>query len=135
MNYEAQQLLGIKSTKPMGIVILSGFPYKALTAFGKVSGVTLKEIAEVLDFDPRTLRRRKVAGCLTKDESNTLFRAARVMETVLGMTHGDEEKARRWIRRENPGLDGKRPLDLLKTDADTQDVIDLVGRIREGVET
>jgi putative toxin-antitoxin system antitoxin component (TIGR02293 family) len=54
--------------------------------------------------------------------------AARAAE-VLGTT----EKADRWLQRPNRALGGRVPLELLDTDAGTQQVAEVLGRIEHGV--
>lgn len=86
-----------------------------------------------LVISERTLRRRWAKeGPLTAHESDRLARVLRIVsraEAVLG----DEAKAHRWLRRENRALDGRRPIDLLDTDAGTQLVERTLGRLQHGV--
>jgi putative toxin-antitoxin system antitoxin component (TIGR02293 family) len=66
------------------------------------------------------------------DETDRLSRlagvAARAAE-VLGST----EKAAHWLQRPNRALGGRVPLELLDTDAGTQQVAEVLGRIEHGV--
>ena len=46
---------------------------------------------------------------------------------------GDEEKARRWLTRENRALGDAQPLALLDSDAGAEAVEQVLGRIEHGV--
>ena len=69
---------------------------------------------------------------LTVDESD---RAARVARTVAlaEQTFVNRDKASRWLHRELPALRGKRPIDLVRTDAGSRIVEDALTRIAWGV--
>jgi putative toxin-antitoxin system antitoxin component (TIGR02293 family) len=127
-----EALLGIKGRRA-GEHIRRGLPTKSVRALSTVSGMSEKELINILNVSDRNWRRRKMTGVLNRNESNTLFRSARVIVAVLGMTHGDTEKAQRWLRKPLKSLGGKTAIHCLETDADSQRVIDLVGQIREGV--
>jgi putative toxin-antitoxin system antitoxin component (TIGR02293 family) len=130
--YSEANLLGIPNQK-IGEQIKKGLPIRTVEHLEKSAGITTVEMMGILDVSDRNWRRRKNVGALNLDESNTVFRTARVFSTVLGMTHGDTEKAKRWMRTPRKALGGKTPITCLVTDADSQEVIDLVGRIREGI--
>lgn len=132
--YSEAILLGISNQK-IGEQIKKGLPVQAVENLEKIAGITTREMMEILAVSDRNWRRRKIGGALNLDESNTIFRTARVVSVVLGMTHGDTEKARRWMRTPRKTLGGETPIACLITDADSQAVIDLVGRIREGIST
>ena len=69
---------------------------------------------------------------LSPEESDRSTRVAGVMaraEEALG----SREKASRWMRKNNRALGGKRPLDLLESDAGARMVERILGRIEYGV--
>ena len=71
-------------------------------------------------------------GALSAAESDRLARLARILvraEQALG----DEEKARRWLTRENRALGDAQPLALLDSDAGAEAVEQVLGRIEHGV--
>jgi putative toxin-antitoxin system antitoxin component (TIGR02293 family) len=81
----------------------------------------------------RTLARKKKSGMkLSANESDRLARVVRLVaraEEALA----DREKAHRWLRKANRSLGGRRPLDLLSSDAGTHMVERVLGRIEHGV--
>ena len=46
---------------------------------------------------------------------------------------GNQDTAQQWLNRENPMLGNKKPIDLLNTDQGCGLVLDILGRIEEGV--
>jgi putative toxin-antitoxin system antitoxin component (TIGR02293 family) len=128
----AEMILGIKGRA--GEQIRKGLPYKALLQFRQEAGITAREMAVIFDTPQRTLQRRKGTG-LSKEESNALYRAARVFAQAVDFFEGDEEAARGWMREKVPALGGRCPIDMLDTDADAQLVIETLARLSEGIIT
>ena len=130
----AEALLGIRP-KRAGEQIRKGLPYKTLQKFSRQIGLSTREITDVFDMPLRTIQRRKEAGKLNKEESNGLYRAARVFAAAIGFFEGDIEAARGWIREEVPALGNRRPIDMLDTDADAQLVLVTLARLEDGIIT
>jgi putative toxin-antitoxin system antitoxin component (TIGR02293 family) len=80
----------------------------------------------------RTLARRRISRRLAADESDRLYRLARIAAQAFAV-FGTEEKASTWLRRPNRALDHELPLRLLDTDLGTRQVEDILGRIEHGV--
>lgn len=80
----------------------------------------------------RTLAHRKKSQTLSAEQSDRLVRAIRTL-TRAEEALGNEEKAARWIRKENRALGGRRPIDLLESDAGVRMVERILGRIEHGV--
>ena len=81
----------------------------------------------------RTLAHRKRrGGRLSHEQSDRLTRVVRVVawtEEALG----DVAKAKRWLRKPNRALEGRRPLDLLGSDVGARLVERVLGRIAHGL--
>jgi len=94
-------------------------------------GLTRPEIdATVIAL--RTLQhRRSRREKLTVEESDRVLRILRVL-SLSETIYESRERALRWLRRENPRLDGRAPLSLLTTDTGTRLVEQLLGQIDEG---
>jgi putative toxin-antitoxin system antitoxin component (TIGR02293 family) len=94
-------------------------------------GLTRPEIdATVIAL--RTLQhRRSRRDKLTVEESDRVLRILRVL-SLTETIYESRERALRWLRRENPRLDGRAPLSLLTTDTGTRLVEQLLGQIDEG---
>lgn len=81
----------------------------------------------------RTLARR-IANkeLLSADESDRALRLAR-LTAEADRVFGDQDKAGRWLRKENRALNGRRPLDLMASDAGAKAVEELLGQIDHGI--
>lgn len=116
----------------LGEQVRLGLPYAALEAVMARLDLSREQVAAALHLPERTLARRKKERRLHPDESDRLFRLARIAAQaaeVLGAT----EKAARWLRRPNRALGGRVPLELLDTDAGTREVEEVLGRIEHGI--
>lgn len=116
----------------LGERVRRGLPYAALEALMKGLGLTREQVAEALHLPERTLARRKKERRLHPDESDRLFRLARIAAQAAGVL-GSTEKAARWLQKPNRALGGRVPLSLLDTDAGTREVEEVLGRIEHGV--
>lgn len=59
-------------------------------------------------------------------------RVANVLERAI-QVFGDEESAKAWLLSDNRALGGVSPTSMLDTDAGHEAVIDVLGRIENGV--
>ena len=65
------------------------------------------------------------------ERSDLAVRLARI-KALVEETFGDSRKAHGWLRRELPVLDGRRPIDLARTQAGARMVEDLLASIAWG---
>src|SRR5262245_6020796 len=112
--------------------IRQGLPYRSLESLRARLGLSVPETASVLHMPPRTLARRRQARKLDADESDRLYRIARVASHAFAV-FGAEAKATAWLRRSNRALNGEAPIRLLDTDVGARHVEDILGRIEYGV--
>jgi len=124
----------IKSTLDLDKLIREGFPYKAGNHVRGLLNLPLPIFASIIEVSERTLARvRNSPGQrLSAIASDRLYRLARIFSIACEVLE-DEEKAREWLRRQQVGLGGKAPLDLLHTEAGSKEVEDLLWRIEYGV--
>jgi putative toxin-antitoxin system antitoxin component (TIGR02293 family) len=94
--------------------------------------LSLEDLAARRSLSRATVDRRKATGRLTKDESDRVVRFARLLGHAAHLFGGLEE-ARQWLRAPQSGLGGAAPLDHAQTEADAQEVENLLGRIAQGV--
>jgi putative toxin-antitoxin system antitoxin component (TIGR02293 family) len=104
---------------------------------------TIQAVSDQLDSSPaavlptlriarRTMERRKASGRLLPQESERVYRLAKILafaESVLG----SKEKARHWLNAPNRALGSVSPLSLLETEAGVDEVTNILGRIEYGV--
>lgn len=112
--------------------ILEGLPYAAAESVMLELDLDRVEMSSALNVSRRTLSRRKDEKRLQPDESDRLYRVARIAARAEEV-FGGKEKAAAWLRRANRALGGDRPLALVRTDLGTLQVEEVLGRIEHGV--
>jgi putative toxin-antitoxin system antitoxin component (TIGR02293 family) len=108
-----------------------GLPYGALSALISAYDLDLRTLPSSRT-PARTLARRKRERRLHPDESDRLFRVARIA-TLAEEGLGGREQAARWLKRPNRALGNAVPLDHLDTDLGAREVEDILARISHGV--
>ena len=111
--------------------IRDGFPQTVVEEVRQAAGISLKELAEILDLSPRSLQRRHREGRLARFESDRLYRLARIV-ALAKQYIGDVETAKRWLKRPNRALGGKVPLEFIDTELGARAVENVLGRIAYG---
>lgn len=95
-------------------------------------GITRAEV-DSLVIPLRTLQhRRSRREKLTVDESDRELRVMRVISQAESV-YGSRPRALAWLRRPHPRLGGRAPLEMLKTDAGSRIVEELLVAIDEGM--
>lgn len=112
-------------------LVRRGLPVNALQHVIDTGRLTRAEVDTVV-LPRKTLANRRRLGTLTQDQSDRLFRVARVL-AMAELIFGSREKAGDWLRRPTTPLDGERPLEMLDTDEGTRQVEALLGRIAHGI--
>jgi putative toxin-antitoxin system antitoxin component (TIGR02293 family) len=112
--------------------IKHGLPFSSLESVRERLRLSVPEAAAVLQMPPRTFARRRSSRKLAADESDRLYRLARIAALAVGV-FGTEEKASTWLRRPNRALDNELPLRLLDTDVGSRQIEDILGRLEHGV--
>jgi putative toxin-antitoxin system antitoxin component (TIGR02293 family) len=112
--------------------VRTGLPYQSLESMSERLNLSLPEAAIVLNVPLRTLARRRHGRRLAADESDRLYRLARIAAQAVAVL-GSEEKAALWLRRPNRAVNGEVPLALLDTDLGVRQIEDVLGRIEHGV--
>lgn len=110
-----------------------GLPYEALEQVVRLLHLESDDdVAAVAGMAVRTLARRKASRVLRPEESDRLYRVARVAARAAEVL-GSNEKAERWLKKPVPALGNEVPLHLLDTDVGTRQVEAVLGRIEHGV--
>lgn len=95
-------------------------------------GLSLTELAGLLGTSPRTLGRRQEEGRLSPEESDRLYRYARLFERAVEVL-GDEESACTWMKTDQLRLGGRVPLEVARFEPGAREVEDLLGRVERGL--
>jgi len=121
----------VSAAMDMVRLVRRGLPTGAVQFVLDTGRLTLAELDRIV-MPRKTLENRKKLGVLTPEQSDRLFRVARVL-AAADETFGERTKAATWLRRPTTGLAGERPLDLLDTDEGARAVETLLGRISHGI--
>lgn len=130
--------LGLKRDKvsPFDIIDLARKGVKASLVKKLLQEVHLNqdEFATFLGFKKRTLSRRfeNANELLNPEETEKVIRFARVFVETLDVFQ-DEEKAALWLKRTNKALNNNMPISLLDSEFGAEQVLEVLGRIRDGV--
>jgi putative toxin-antitoxin system antitoxin component (TIGR02293 family) len=122
----------LRSRSDLIPVLRKGLRYRALDRVMDGLDLTQQQVVDSLALSKRTLARRKGEGRLSAEESDRLYRIARVAaraEEVFGST----DTVKRWLVHPNRALGGSTPLSLLDTYEGTSEVEAVLGRIEHGV--
>ena len=112
--------------------IRSGLPYRSFEMVRERFQLSMPEAAGALGVPLRTLARRRIEKKLATDESDRLYRLARVAAHAVRVL-GTEEKAAAWLRRPNRSLGGETPLAVLDTDIGARETDEALGRLEHGI--
>jgi putative toxin-antitoxin system antitoxin component (TIGR02293 family) len=122
----AGTLLELHDAAERGLLVI------AIEMLGKSLNVSREDLLNALALSPRTLTRRLKEGVLSPEESDRVLRLATIAtqaEEVLG----GREDAVKWLHRPSRSLGGHKPLELVRTDAGSELVVDVLGRLEHGV--
>jgi putative toxin-antitoxin system antitoxin component (TIGR02293 family) len=112
--------------------IRTGLPYRSFETVRERLQLSLPEAADVLGVPLRTLARRRIEKKLAADESDRLYRLARIAAHAARV-FGSDDKAAAWLRRPNRSLGGETPLEILDTDIGVRETEDALGRLEHGI--
>jgi len=113
------------------LILRRGLPYASFEALRKCLAISQESLAKVLHMPARTLSRRR-GKYLRPDESDRLFRLARVFTHAIGVFE-NEAQAASWMQRSNRALAGIAPIHLFDTDFGAEQVDTLLSRVEHGV--
>jgi putative toxin-antitoxin system antitoxin component (TIGR02293 family) len=110
----------------------NGLPYQTFDSVRENLQLETERMQQIVGVPARTLARRKISRTFTKEESDRLYRVARIAALAADVL-GEEARAFAWLRTPNRSLEGDAPVDRLDTDLGTQQVEQLLGRIDHGI--
>jgi len=114
-------------------MVAAGVTKRSIDQLASNLGISRKSMAEnILDVSVKTMERKSAEDKVDKKTSSHAIEIARVMQHAYQVFE-DEEKVKRWINRENKGLNGIKPISLFDTLTGLNLVNDILGRIEEGV--
>ncbi len=96
-------------------------------------GVTLKELAPLLQLSESTLHRLRRQTAITGPTAERADLLQDIVQHGLRVYGGNETALRDWLRYPLGELDGRTPLESLSTIAGFNQVDDVLGRIEHGI--
>jgi len=126
--------IGIKSQNTTDIIkqIKKGLPVSSFEKLRKNLDISEKSLSLTVRIAKRTLTRRKQDGRFTAEESERVFRIAKLYDKAMDVFE-DRNLSRKWFREPAKALGDKTPIDYADTEPGAQEVWDLLGRIEHGV--
>ena len=118
-------------------MLLAGLPGEALTYLERnLKFLDAAAFEKAIGMSVRTVQRRKAdpSQALNTEQSNRTWKFAEILAKASEI-FGGQGPAEQWLERRAIGLDGRRPIDLLATQAGVDLVETLLGRIEYGVYT
>ncbi len=109
-----------------------GLSVMVVDALSRNLHASREELLSALSLSGRTLSRRQSEGVLSPEESDRAMRLARVAAQAEE-TLGGRMEAVAWLHAANRSLGGHAPLELVRTDAGAELVVDVLGRLEHGV--
>jgi putative toxin-antitoxin system antitoxin component (TIGR02293 family) len=122
----------VRSPEHLAERVRKGLPFAALVAVMEQYGVSRDVLCTILHLSGRNFLRRKDQKRLSPDESDRLYRLARVIAHANRVFEDPDESAD-WIHAPNTSLGKQQPLTLLDTDIGVQQVDQVLGRIEHGI--
>jgi putative toxin-antitoxin system antitoxin component (TIGR02293 family) len=133
---EVSRIIGTKKATPVTIIdqIKVGIPASAIRLLQMQMDVTTDQLASTVNIPSRTLSRRIREGRLRSDESERVVRIVRLFVRATEIL-GSKDHARQWMRNPQRALGGQKPLDYADTEPGAEEVMNLLGRLEQGVFT
>ena len=121
----------LRTAADLQLAIREGFPQSVIHSLMQAAGISLKELAAILDVSSRSLQRRRRSGKLARFESDRLYRVARIV-ALAKQSIGDAGLAVQWLKRPSRALAGKIPLQIIDTELGARAVENVLGKIAYG---
>jgi len=99
--------------------------------------LTIGDIADILDVAPKTLSRwakknNKKSGVVSERKTDSLL----ILESILELGKkvlGSDEELNLWLHNPVFALDGKKPVDVIKTESGRRKVEEVLHQIEFGI--
>jgi len=112
--------------------VREGLPFATAASVMDRYGISRDGLCAILHLSRRNFLRRRTQDRLSPDESDRLYRLARVLAHA-NRVFEDPAASADWIRTPNLALGEQPPLALLDTDLGVEQVDQVLGRIEHGI--
>lgn len=133
-SYIPGRVIGMETDEREIIIqrLKEGLSSQSIDDLQKAFGITLQELSALINIPSRTIGRRKEQGRLASDESERVYRIAKLYDFALSFMR-DEESVKSWFKSPALAFGGKTPLQYCDTEIGSHAVEDLLGQIAHGV--
>ncbi|MGZ5254298.1 MAG: type II RES/Xre toxin-antitoxin system antitoxin [Flavitalea sp.] len=111
-----------------------GITMQSAINLASILDIPMKDMADLLNVSYKTLSRKKNTDVLDELSSSLVIEIAGTIANGLALFE-DAEKLKRWLKKENKALIGKKPIELLNTPTGIKLVNRVLHRIEEGIYT
>lgn len=108
-------------------------PFSSLDQLADILCMDGETLGKYLSISPKTLSRRAKAGHFSLRENERLYALIAVVQASYELFEGDVQAASRFLSSPLRGLNSKTPLEMLNTGGKSSTVIDLIGRLENGI--
>ena len=122
----------IRSDLDLLAAIQRGLPTRAVEEVLRSGLFEPGEVYELVVARRTLAHRKEKRQPLSPEQSDRPARVVRVADLAEDAL-GNRQKAARWLRKPNRSIQGKRPIDLLKSDIGARMVERALGRIEHGL--
>ena len=122
----------VRSDLDLLAAIQRGLPTRAVEEVLRSGLFEPGEVYELVVARRTLAHRKEKRQPLSPEQSDRLARVVRVADLAEDAL-GNRQKAARWLRKPNRSIQGKRPIDLLKSDIGARMVERALGRIEHGL--
>lgn len=122
----------VRSDLDLLAAIQRGLPTRAVEEVLRSGLFEPSEVYELVVARRTLAHRKEKRQPLSPEQSDRLTRVVRVADLAEDAL-GNRQKAARWLRKPNRSIQGKRPIDLLKSDIGARMVERALGRIEHGL--
>jgi putative toxin-antitoxin system antitoxin component (TIGR02293 family) len=126
--------IGLHETDAHGLIgaLKRGLPVAAFERLRTGLDVSKTDLATVIGISDRTLARRLKSGHFNSEESERIYRVARLLTRATEVLESESE-AVTWLKTSKRHLKGTTPLLFADTEVGAQAVERLLGRLEHGV--
>ena len=126
--------IGITAEHPEELIatLKAGLPVKSFEKLQENLDIPEQVLAKILQLSPAELAERKIQGYFHRDESERLYRIARLYDLGHEL-FTDQQRLRHWFKTPKLALAGISPIDYADLEPGAVEVEDLLGRLHYGV--
>lgn len=110
-----------------------GFSFNVYRLLADTIDLPRQQVAEFARIKRATLQRRAKSGKFNTEESDRLYRFARLTEAAIVLFEGDTKAAIAWMQKPAHALGSRPPAEMIGASAGFDLVMRLIGRLEHGI--